>query len=291
MPMGSRDSTNNFDRRSSAHKIWGLGDTGIELQRGRNVKAYELPAHFHDDYQFMLVDTGAREINFRGDRRVFGGEYLTVVNPGETHSTGCLGEHGSSFKTMHLPVSTWAKRGDEPGISSNEPLFPFEVENGYVLKVFGRLHEVIESEGITLRSVELLAEFADSLVSSCKIRRRRSERTAGVEGKLYLVRDYIEDNYAKTLVLNELATLAGLSKYHLLRSFTEIFGMPPHAFQIRVRLNKAKRMLSGGVCIKQVAAATGFADPSHFGKHFIRSIGFTPRSYQRAVDARLEARH
>jgi len=289
MPMGSHDSTNNFDRRSSVHKIWGLGDTGIELQRGRNVKSYELPAHFHDDYQFMLVDSGAREINFRGDRRVFGSEYLTIVNPGETHSTGCLGDHGSSFKTMHLPVSAWAKRSDELGISSNEPLFPFEVENGYVLKVFGRLHEVIESEGITLRSEELLTEFADILVGSCKLRRLRNGKTIGVERKLCLVRDYIEDNYAKTLILDELATLAGLNKYHLLRSFAAAFGMPPHAFQIRVRLNKAKRMLSGGMRIKQVAAATGFADPSHFGKHFIRSIGFTPRNYQRAVDARLKA--
>lgn len=285
--MGSRNGNIDSDRRSSAHKIWTLSDTGIELQRGRNVRNYELPAHFHDDYQFMLVDTGAREINFRGDRRVFGGEYLTIVNPGETHSTGCLGEHGSSFKTMHLPVSVWTKRAKELGISSNEPLFPFTVENGYVLKVFDRLHALIESDGITLCSEELLTEFTDILVGSCKLRRRRNERTKGLERKLDLVRDYIADNYAKSLTLDELATLASLSKYHLLRSFSDAIGMPPHAFQIRVRLNKAKRLLSRGVPIKQVAAATGFADPSHFGKHFIRSVGFTPRSYQRAVDARF----
>jgi AraC-like DNA-binding protein len=293
MPMGNRDGPNIFDgspfhESRGDHKIWRLGNTGIELQRGRNVSTYKLPAHFHDDYQFMLVETGAREINFRGDKRVFGNDYLTIVNPGETHSTGCHGEYGSSFKTMHLPVSVWTKGADEHGTTATEPLFPFKLENGYVLKVFSRFHELVESEGSTLQSEELLAELADILVSSCKLRRRRNERPKGVERKLNLVRDYIEDNYAKTLTLDELANLAGLSKYHLLRSFSDTLGMPPHAFQIRVRLNRAKAMLSDGMAIKRVAAAAGFADPSHFGKHFVRLIGLTPRNYQRAVDIRRE---
>jgi AraC-like DNA-binding protein len=290
MPMGNQNDLHVADENSGAHNIWRLGNTGIELQRGRNVSSYKLPAHFHDDYQFMLVESGAREISFRGDKRVFGGDFLTIVNPGETHSTSCHGEHGSSFKTMHLPMSVWAKGHDQLGMISGEPLFPFAVENGYVLKLFSRLHGLVESEGSTLQSEELLAEFADALVSSCKLR-RRNERPKGVRRRIYLVRDCIEDNFAKPLTLDELAGVASLSKYQLVRSFSDALGMPPHAFQIRVRLNRAKKMLSDGMPIKQVAAATGFTDPSHFGKQFFRLIGFTPRSYQRAVDIRQDRRH
>ncbi len=233
----------------------------------------------------MLVETGAREISFRGDRRIFGGNYLTIVNPGETHSTGCHGECGSSFKTMHLPAAVWTKNSNELGIPATEPLFPFEVENSYVLRLFAHLHEAVESEGNTLRSAELLTEFIDVLVNSCRLRRRRGRIAKGNERRLSLVRDYIEDNYAQNLTLEEFADLAGMSKFHLLRSFSEFAGMPPHAFQTRLRLNRAKRLLSQGKPIKQVAAAVGFADASHFGKHFQRIIGFTPKSYQQAVAA------
>jgi len=286
--MGNQRNVDNASSRSSAHRIWRLGSTGIELQSGRNVRTYKLPAHFHEDYQFMLVDTGAREINFGRDRRVFGNEYLTVVNPGETHSTGCLGEQGSTFKTMRLPVATWSN-GTNDGLTG-EPLFPFEVENRYVLRLFRRLHELVESAGNTLQSEELLAEFAEALLNSCRLKRRNS-MPKGVERRLNLVRGYIEDNYAKTLSLDELASLAGLSKYHLLRCFSDAVGMPPHAFQMRVRLNRAKAMLSAGMPIKRVANATGFSDPSHFGRHFVRVVGFTPRSYQSAVDIRNEETH
>lgn len=270
---------------SAAHKIWRCGETGIELQRGRNVSRYRLPAHFHEDYQFMLVETGAREISFRGDRRIFGRDYLTIVNPGDTHSTGCHGESGSSFKTMHLPASVWTRYSNELGIPATEPLFPFEVENRYVLGVYARLHEAVAGEGNTLRSAELLTEFIDVLVSSCKLRRRGGGTAKGNERKLSLVRHYIEDNYAQNLTLEGLADLAGLSKFHLLRSFSEFAGMPPHAFQTRLRLNRAKRLLSQGKSIKQVAVAVGFTDASHFGKHFVRIIGFTPRVYQQAIAA------
>jgi AraC-like DNA-binding protein len=270
---------------SAAHKIWRCDETGIELQRGRNVSSYQLPAHFHEDYQFMLVETGAREISFRGDRRIFGGNYLTIVNPGETHSTGCHGECGSSFKTMHLPAAVWTKSSNELGIPATDPLFPFEVENSYVLRTFARLHEAVAGEGNTLRSAELLTEFIDVLVSSCRLRRRRRGEAKGDDRRLNLVRHYIEDNYAQNVTLEELADLAGLSKFHLLRSFSQFAGMPPHAFQTRLRLNRAKKLLSQGKPLKQVAAAVGFADASHFGKHFLRIIGFTPKFYQQAVAA------
>jgi AraC-like DNA-binding protein len=289
MPMSGQNNLEKAGNPASAHKVWTLGGTGIELQSGMNVSSYELPVHFHDDYQFMLVGSGAREITFRGDRHVFGGEYLTVVNPGESHSTRCHGEHGSTFKTMRLPVSTWATDISNPTSISAGPLFPFEVENKYVSSVFRRLHEVVESEGKTLHSEELLAEFAEALLNSCRLR-RRSSSPRGVERRLNLVRSYIADNFAKSISLDELTSLAGMSKYHLLRCFADAFGMPPHAFQIRVRLNKAKAMLSTGIPIKQAAAMTGFTDPSHFGRHFVRLVGFMPRNYQLAIDIRHQQR-
>ncbi len=70
------------------------------------------------------------------------------------------------------------------------------------------------------------------------------------------------------------------------RSASDAAGLVPSpATKVSV-LSSIPAKSTARIPIKQVAAATGFTDPSHFGKHFFRLIGFTPRSYQRATQAR-----
>ena len=55
--------------------------------------------------------------------------------------------------------------------------------------------------------------------------------------------------------------------------------MPPHAFQLQIRLTRAKRLLLQGMPVSAVATETGFFDLSHFTRHFKRHVGVTPGSY------------
>lgn len=54
-------------------------------------------------------------------------------------------------------------------------------------------------------------------------------------------------------------------------------GQSPHRFVIGRRIERAKELIAGrGVPLAQVAAAVGFADQSHFTRHFRRIVGVTP---------------
>jgi AraC-like DNA-binding protein len=81
--------------------------------------------------------------------------------------------------------------------------------------------------------------------------------------------------------LETLARKAGLSRFHALRSFKRRYGLPPHAYQIAVRLGQARRLLSEGSAPVEVALRCGFVDQSHFNRHFKRSYGITPLHYAR----------
>jgi transcriptional regulator GlxA family with amidase domain len=76
--------------------------------------------------------------------------------------------------------------------------------------------------------------------------------------------------------------VSGLSRFHLLRVFSKEIGLPPHAYQIRLRIERARTMLRKGIPPALVAGATGFADQSHFTRHFKRVWGITPARYARA---------
>jgi AraC-like DNA-binding protein len=55
--------------------------------------------------------------------------------------------------------------------------------------------------------------------------------------------------------------------------------MPPHEYQLQVRIARAKSALRTGSPIAQVALDMGFADQSHFTRVFKRLVGGTPAQY------------
>jgi len=81
--------------------------------------------------------------------------------------------------------------------------------------------------------------------------------------------------------LETLARKAGLSRFQALRAFKRRYGLPPHAYQIAVRLGQARRLLSEGIAPVDVALRCGFGDQSHFNRHFKRTYGITPLYYAR----------
>jgi AraC-like DNA-binding protein len=79
--------------------------------------------------------------------------------------------------------------------------------------------------------------------------------------------------------LATLARKAGLSRFQALRAFKRRYGLPPHAYQLCLRVSRAKLMLLDGAAPADVAAHCGFVDQSHFNRHFKRIVGVTPTQY------------
>ena len=115
---------------------------------------------------------------------------------------------------------------------------------------------------------------------------RRDRRSPpATTGPLRLACDYLGDRSERNVGLDELAAAAGIGKFRLIRLFRERTGLPPHALQVAHRIRKARRLLEAGQTIAETAAATGFADQSHLHRHFQRSLGPTPREYQKRFTA------
>lgn len=90
--------------------------------------------------------------------------------------------------------------------------------------------------------------------------------------------------------LEDLSALTGLSRFCLVHAFTAVVGIPPHAFQLHVRIERARALLECGMAPSRVAAEVGFDDQSHFNRHFKRIMMVTPGQYARAGIAPAPAR-
>jgi AraC family transcriptional regulator len=96
--------------------------------------------------------------------------------------------------------------------------------------------------------------------------------------------DFVNDNLDRDITLEELAALARLSPTHFCRSFTRSMGIPPHQYQVRQRIERAKQLLAESErSITDIALAAGYSASSNFATVFRRVTGQTPREFRRSL--------
>jgi len=146
------------------------------------------------------------------------------------------------------------------------------------------LHRALSEGALTLECEALLRDtclrfaacHADGLFTSANTAPRPNLAA------LRRARDFLHESLADDVTTAALADIAGMSRFHLCRAFAGTYGLPPHAYQLQLRLAEAKRQLAAGHPPAQVAAAIGFADQSHLTKRFKGAFGITPGQFAAA---------
>lgn len=139
-----------------------------------------------------------------------------------------------------------------------------------------------------LQPGELHGLYGDSLttalfVAAFQIGRRKERKHAQLPPwQLRRATDYIVSHCLRTIRLQELADLTGLSQSHFCRAFKASTGVPPHQWQMQARLSKVKDLLARrDLSLTDVAVASGFSDQAHFTRVFRRMVGTTPAMWRR----------
>jgi len=101
------------------------------------------------------------------------------------------------------------------------------------------------------------------------------------------VTSYLSMRLAEPVSVDDLARRAHLSPSHFAAEFRRQFGLPPHQYLMRLRIEHAQSLLTTtDAPLAEVATLCGFADTPHLTKAFRRATGTTPAAYRRD---RLEA--
>lgn len=92
--------------------------------------------------------------------------------------------------------------------------------------------------------------------------------------------EYMEQNYASPISLEDLSRHLGVDRYSLSRAFTRLVGCPPHRFLIQKRLQRVGQLLRNGIPPQDAAYQCGFMDYTNFYRRFRSAYGISPRSWQ-----------
>ncbi len=114
--------------------------------------------------------------------------------------------------------------------------------------------------------------------------RQNDQRTTGNPHQEYVANAlrFIQYNYANDIGINDIALYVGISRSQLYRAFLEDFGVSPHTYLQRYRINEACSLLRNpNYFIAEVASSVGFNDPLYFSRVFKSIKGCSPSAYQK----------
>ena len=143
--------------------------------------------------------------------------------------------------------------------------------------------EMLNSEGFYYQLAEKLLdshfEIEDQIrqLPSAKLSTRKE-----LYARLSHVRNYIFDNYYKPIQLEDLSKVALISKFHLLRTYRQVFGITPYQQILSLRLEKAKQLMRKESSVEEIAYQLGFSDRRSFTKAFKKRFQKSPSDYKKA---------
>ncbi len=104
--------------------------------------------------------------------------------------------------------------------------------------------------------------------------------------QLCRVRDWMRDCFEEPLRLDDLSAEASLTSWHFLRAFRDTFGETPHDFMTRIRLERAKELLTvTNRSVTEICFDVGFTSLGSFSTLFRRQVGLSPAQFRRQVRA------
>lgn len=102
--------------------------------------------------------------------------------------------------------------------------------------------------------------------------------------------DYIQENIAEPLSLDQISGSFYLSKHHLCRMFKATTGYTVIEYIVSCRMAKARQLLQEGYSVQRAGELAGFADNSHFIRTFGKYNGTSPGKYAKHYQQSHERR-
>lgn len=156
------------------------------------------------------------------------------------------------------------------------------------LEFCGHLSSALETELDSATEVQpFVAESVGKALSAYVASRFSANppKCGGLDSlRLERITEYIRVHLSNGLSLEELASVACLSAFHLCRMFKISTGETLHQYVTRTRIERSKKLLmQNKFTVAEIAAAVGFGGQSQFTSAFRRFTGLPPGAWRRTI--------
>lgn len=256
------------------------GTPGVEALHARYV-AHAYRPHAHPTWTVAVVERGAARFALEDTQQRAAGGELFVLEPDAVHTEMADVPEGWASKVLYvdpLLLHAWAERDGAVPRAARWVVFRDAVLRAALLDA----HRALAAEPAGLGVDEPLLRAIDALRPHLRPGPARADGRPE-HAAVRRARRHLRERWDQPVGLAELSQVAGLSRFELVRRFGAQTGLTPRAYQVDLRVARARELLAAGYPPAEVAATCGFADQPHLTRTFRRAVGVTPARYARAV--------
>lgn len=109
-----------------------------------------------------------------------------------------------------------------------------------------------------------------------------SRRSSPKKQDVRIIKEYLDANYRKKIILDELAEKFFINKFYLTRIFKEQYGCSIVNYLQQKRITHAKQLLRfSDKSIEEICVECGIDDSNYFSRMFKKVEGVTPREFRK----------
>ncbi len=271
----------NEERRKEYAMIWHDRDLkNLEILRASYI-THTFARHAHETFTIGVIEMGAGAFDARGTTHIAYPSNLFIIHPDEVHNGYAAIPAGWTYRVIYPdPTILQQILLEQAGSIRGTPFFPHTIiQDQELSKLILSLHGLLEQPTGKLEREISLHETLEYLIAQHASPTPRVQPVRREHQVVARIQDYFHAHIGDNISLTQLADLVDLNPSYFLRTFRAQVGLPPHAYQIQLRIQQARKLLREGMSLPQVALELGFADQSHFARHFRRLVGVTPGQY------------
>lgn len=244
------------------------------------LEAYQFEPHFHDAWSIGAIASGSCTFSYQGATHVARQGDLVVIPPLAVHTGGssdaplayCMAYLQNGWFDAHASLTHGAGVRFSDVVISDDPL----CQRWSAALTRGDLDEAARKLDISAALFELLARHA-APASEAGSEAGRADASSELQATF-------NDHDSPRADVTALARRWGMHRTTLSKQFARRYGLPPDTWLRNWRAVKAKTLITDGMALADVAAATGFADQAHLTRVFKRIHGAPPGALQRSPD-------
>lgn len=255
-----------------------------------------VPLHWHNEVELIVIKQGTGKISLDLHTFIVNAGDIILVLPGHLHSIEQYEHERMEYENILFMPSLLS--GKENDLCDHNYLTPlFEGRTGiatfltpklsYYEQLAQQIHSIDElcshpPMGYQLMIKSYLYAFFFTLLShQTKTDFIPAQKTKSLE-KLKQIIKYIEEHYAESITIEEMAQLSYYSTSHFMKFFKLNMHTSFTSYLNNYRLTIAARLLTTTHnTILEIATQTGFENLSYFNRLFRKKYGTSPSQYRK----------
>ena len=240
--------------------------------------------HFHDDMEFMLIQSGEVTVSIGTEKYRFHSNEILYISPRTVHQAVSDTPDASLSGFVFHPslIKSYLSEDDSAILFACGNNMIFTESNSFyeeLSKILKRTISIFHDKPSTYR-LDMTAHIL--LLLSLLSRSagvpdfKKSNRFRRIKPAI----EYIEQNYNRQICVSDLSRLINVCDDHFIRMFKAATSRTPAAYITEVRLHEALRLLSlHQYSISEISDRTGFSSIQYFSRIFKEHMGLSPSEY------------